>query len=73
MSDKQTFLERLKKAPKSLAVVGIAVTGTSPYWLPILDHAANGALGPDIQKYAIPALAVLSLIGWAKPQPKLFP
>lgn len=62
------FFERLISAPKSLAVIGLGMAGSSPWWYPILEHVASGSFGPDAQKWATLIVAILGIIGWAVPQ-----
>lgn len=71
MANQDTFFQRLKKAPKSLAVLGLVVTGSSGWWWPIFESALNGHFGPDVQKWATLTLAVFGVIGWAIPQPSI--
>ncbi len=62
------FFERLKKAPRSLAVAGIALMASQGWWYPLLEAASNGMFGDDVQKWAVLSLGILAVLGWATPQ-----
>lgn len=62
------MLNRLKSAYKSFSVLAFGALGSSPWWLPYLQSAANGALGDQAQKWATLILAILGIIGWSIPQ-----